>query len=860
MSFANRLEDFSNAVALVGEDGAAVSYADLARRADAFAAEHWGVADGHEAKRLVLLQMANTVPSVVRYLAALRAGHAVLLTGDDPHGKAAALVSRYRPDICVDEAGNVTRPHGRMLGGIVHPDLALCLSTSGSTGATKIVRLSHRALDANAASIAEYLELGPDERAISSLPLHYSYGLSVLHSHLACGAAVILTGRSVAEPEFWDIFRREQATSLAGVPHSFELLDRSGFVEMELASLRYVTQAGGRLDAEVVGRYGRWARETGRRFHVMYGQTEAAPRMAWLPPARLMDYPDSIGIAVPGGELTLEDEHGRVIVGDGIAGELVYRGENVMMGYAQDRADLARGAEVEALRTGDMAERRDGIYRIVGRKSRFCKPFGLRISLDELEMGLARRGIAAVATGHDGMIAIACRNAGDVETLAQELGREYGLPAGLFDISMGEEWPRLPSGKTDYPAILRAAEDRRRMAEPRESLLEAYAALLGRPALSPQDSFVSLEGDSLSYVGVANEIDRRLGYLPEGWETLTIAEIDTLQPRQAGGAVKPFDTEMLLRAGAITAVVANHASPGAQWHFGGGADILMLLAGFSLARFNFGRLVGGQGKEVLLSLLRRVILPYYLILLAYSYFSGDVSVPSLLLVSNFEGRFQSFLTPYWFMEALLQASILIVLLFTIAPVRRAAAAKPFHFGLWALGGALVLKVVAYAIFHHDYLQKMTPDAVLPLIAFGWLLFFARTPRQKAVTLLAGLGFMVLHLGVPQLGGWDFEAVGRHRLSALLAATIVLLYVPRLTLPVPVARWIGRIAAASFTIYLVHVVPVHVLRYNLHVGNVPLIVLAALAAGLAVHSVRPERLANFLQSRMALRRIATAASD
>src|SRR3546814_7633926 len=133
-------------------------------------------------------------------------------------------------------------------------------------------------MDENAQAIVELLHLGLDERASTSCPLHYSYGLSVLQSHLACGAAVILTERSVIEPAFWDLFRREGATSLAGVPHSFDLLDNVGLTAMDLPTLRYLTQAGGRLAPEMVRKYGQWAHATGRRMFVMYGQTEAAPR------------------------------------------------------------------------------------------------------------------------------------------------------------------------------------------------------------------------------------------------------------------------------------------------------------------------------------------------------------------------------------------------------------------------------------------------------------------------------------------------------------------------------------------------------------------------------------------------------
>jgi len=848
MTFAGRLEDFGQNIALVGETGERLSYADLARRADAFAAQCLG-----PGRRLVLLQLANDIESVVRYAGALRAGHAVILTGDDPAGKAARIVETYAPDVCISASGAVVFPNGRAAAGILHPDLALCLSTSGSTGATRMVRLSGRAIDANARSIVEYLGLGADERAITSLPLHYSYGLSILHSHLACGASLILTGRSLTDADFWTLFQREGATSLAGVPHSFELLDAAGFPEMDLPTLRYVTQAGGRLPAAMVRKYGLWAQESGRRFYVMYGQTEAAPRMAWLPPERLLDHPDCIGVPVPGGSFDLIDEEGRSIAGDGVTGELVYRGPNVMMGYAASRGDLAKGHDTDALHTGDLAERRGDLIRIVGRRSRFCKPFGLRISLDELEAALAQKGVAAAVAGNDGLIAIACRRQGENDacrgqgngdSIARELGQAFGLPAALFDVEWMDEWPRLPSDKTDYPAILQAAEARRelRPAAGREaSIAEAFAALLGRAEVSADDSFVTLEGDSLSYVAAASELDRRLGYLPEGWENLMVAEIDALVPKTARSEVlKAYDSETLLRALAITGVVANHAASGTEWHFGGGADVLMLLVGFSLARFNFARLSGGRSFDVLWSVIRRVILPYCLILWAYGLFYRDIPASSFLLLSNFEGRFQSFLTPYWFMEALLQSMILIALLFRIRRVRAAAETDPFLFGLWFLGGALALKVGAFAIFQHSALQNMTPDAVLPLIACGWLLFFARTPVRKMIAAAAALGFAALHVSAPALGGWDYAVVGQYRLPWLLAAVAALLFVPRVPLPPLMAKVVTWVSGASFTIYLVHVLPVHLMRYELHVDHAPLIVLVALGMGILVHRLQPGR--------------------
>lgn len=857
MNFAGRLEEFGDNVALIGERGEWLSYAELGARADSFAAE-WG-----PAKRLVLLQITNDIESVVRYLGALRARHAVILTGFDPGGRAGRIIETYRPDVCVSAAGDVTFPDGRAAAGVLHPDLTLCLSTSGSTGATRMVRLSGGAVEANALSIVEYLRLGPDERAISSLPLHYSYGLSVLHSHLACGASIVLTERSLADPQFWALFQREGVTSLAGVPHSFELFESIGFADMELPTLRYVTQAGGRLPPGKAHQYGLWARETGRRFYVMYGQTEAAPRMAWLPPERLLENPDCIGMPVPGGSFELIDEDGQKITADGVVGELVYRGPNVMMGYATGRDDLVKGYEVEALHTGDLAERRGELYRLAGRRSRFVKPFGLRVSLDELESALTARGMAAAVAGHDGLIAVACRGKGEADVIGRELGQALGLPAALFDVAFVGDLPRLASGKIDYRAILRAAEARRAVASAaaqEEGIAQAYSQLLGRADVSPEDSFVTLEGDSLSYVAAASELERRLGYVPEGWENLTVAEIDALTPRPArGGATKPCDSEMLLRAVAITGVVANHATTGTEWHFGGGADVLMLLVGFSLARFNFARLTGGQSFDVLLAVFRRIILPYCLILWAYGLFYRDLSASSFLLVSNFEGRFQSLLTPYWFMEALLQCMILIALLFSLRTVRSVAATDPLRFGLWFLGGAVALKILAFRGFQHGHLQNMTPDAVLPLIACGWVLFFARTRARKRVAGAAVLGFAALHTAAPALGGWDYEAVGQFRLPWLLAAIAALLYVPRIPLPMAIARLVTIVSAASFTIYLVHVLPVHVLKYELGMEDGPLIVLIAMGMGILVHRMRLGRMAGALMNRLQWR-TASAAAD
>ncbi|WP_257879613.1 AMP-binding protein [Kocuria flava] len=223
--------------------GSVLSYAELAERVEQCAARL-----GTE-RRLVLLAADGELDTLVGYLAALSGGHPVLLAPGDKPAALASLTAAYDPDVVLRPGGGTPLLEERRPGTRheLHPDLALLLSTSGSTGSPKLVRLSRENLVANAESIAQYLGIRPEDRAATTLPLHYCYGLSVVNSHLLRGAGLVLTGLSVVDPCFWELFRDRGATSFAAVPYTFELLERVGFAEMDLPHLRCVTQAGGRL-------------------------------------------------------------------------------------------------------------------------------------------------------------------------------------------------------------------------------------------------------------------------------------------------------------------------------------------------------------------------------------------------------------------------------------------------------------------------------------------------------------------------------------------------------------------------------------------------------------------------------------
>lgn len=269
----------------------------------------------------------------------------------------------------------------------LNEDLALLVSTSGSTGSPRLVRQSMRNIYANALSIASYLKIDQRERAIVNLPMSYVYGLSIINSHLLRGATLLLTTKAVTQREFWQFVTQYSASSLAGVPYTWEMLRRLGFMKKHLPALKTLTQAGGKLTPELHQEFASYARQSNKSFIVMYGAAEATSRMAWLPPERSLDKIGSIGKAIPGGRFIIIDEKGNEINGLNTVGELVYFGPNVMLGYAESGSDLYKGDECQGrLATGDMARRdEEGYYTIVGRKSRFIKLFGHRIALDELD-------------------------------------------------------------------------------------------------------------------------------------------------------------------------------------------------------------------------------------------------------------------------------------------------------------------------------------------------------------------------------------------------------------------------------------------------------------------------------------------
>ncbi len=337
----------------------------------------------------------------------------------------------------------------------INADLALCLTTSGSTGSPKFVRLSSKNVLANAKSIAEYLEIDENERPVTTLPSYYSYGVSVINSHLIKGATILLTEGTIAQRNFWDFMKKHQATSMAGVPYTYEMLKMLRFFRMDLPHLKTMTQAGGKLNKDIAKEYIEWARSKGKRFFVMYGQTEATARMSYLPQEHALDKYASIGIAIPEGKFSLIDVNGNLIEEADVDGELVYEGPNVSMGYAECRADLAKGDENHSvLRTGDVARRdNDGYYYITGRLKRFVKVWGNRCNLDTIEQIVKSVTINCACVGIDDKITVFVTQEGLELRIINLLVEQTGFNNRAFAVKVIKAIPKYSSGKINYPEL-----------------------------------------------------------------------------------------------------------------------------------------------------------------------------------------------------------------------------------------------------------------------------------------------------------------------------------------------------------------------------------------------------------------------
>ena len=331
----------------------------------------------------------------------------------------------------------------------IHPDLALLLPTSGSTGDPKCVRLTRQNLTSVSKSICQYLDMESDRRAVSILPLHYSYGLSVLHCVMQARAGFVLTELTILDRDLWKLIADKQVTDFAAVPFMLEMMRRMKLKPEVFNALKCVTQAGGPLKPDLTSYFLTTFEAANIKYLTMYGQTEASPRITYTPPERAMEKLGSVGIAIPGGAVSIRETG--MTIGEG---ELVYKGPNVCMGYAHSHEDLSRGDEFKGtLHTGDIASiDEDGFVTIVGRKKRMVKVHGISVSLDAIEQRLKSEGFECGVIGKDNLIII-CYLDVDEDLVAAKMKEHFKFAKPTIKYRRVDDIPLTSSGKPDYVSL-----------------------------------------------------------------------------------------------------------------------------------------------------------------------------------------------------------------------------------------------------------------------------------------------------------------------------------------------------------------------------------------------------------------------
>lgn len=338
----------------------------------------------------------------------------------------------------------------------MYEDLSLLLTTSGSTGSAKFVRHSYENVIANARNVSKVFEMDENSVGMDSLPLQFTQGLNVATSHLMSGAVVLLTKANLMQKDFWDFFKKYRAQSMTCVPYSIELLEKLRFFRMDLPDFKVLNQGGGRLPDKTFMMCAEYAQNTGRKFIATYGSTETTSRMAYLPAELATRKCGSIGKALPECSLTLIDDSGNTIEQPNEVGEIIFKGPNVTLGYAESGADLIKGDERHGqYATGDLAYfDEDGCFFIVGRKKRFLKLFGYRISLDETERILKDRfHIECACVGTDKKMSVFTTAADMEENILQYLTEKTNLHRLAFEVCHIDAIPKNDTGKTQYKEL-----------------------------------------------------------------------------------------------------------------------------------------------------------------------------------------------------------------------------------------------------------------------------------------------------------------------------------------------------------------------------------------------------------------------
>ena len=686
--------------------------------------------------------------------------------------------------------------------------------TSGTTGAPKAILLSHANLADVSTRLISIMGLTEEVREYVGVPVTYSFGFGRLRAVAAVGGACFLPENGFRIAELARMLREGEVNSLSAVPTLLRpLIDRPSALGDAGNSLRWLeigSQAMSVAEKQAV-------RELFPNARIIqhYGLTEAS-RSTFLD----ISETDLAGLASVGGPIG--DVEVRITDG----GRIAIRGPHVAANMVTADGLVPLVDREGWLTTSDLGHFDKGLLHFWGRADHVLNVGGVKISAETFEEQLISAvpglGQFAVAGGSDALrgqiIVVAHEDRFDdamtnkLHQAVADLAAKHNA-AGAFSLMPIAAIPVTDTGKIQRTEISRLFDEIQSIQSERDSggddLTEVYMRALNRREVRREDSFASLGGDSLGYIEVSMAIEKLLGYLPEHWETLSIAHIERVassQPRQTATSAASIETEMLIRPIAMTAIVASHVfgqNPQLAHlvqYSGGGAIALLMTSGYNACRFQKDTLISKQRYRVVVKYLERVVLPFYVVILykclQWAMGGPYVAWSTFALLDDYI-RYpdsQNFIV-YWFIGVLFQCLLIITIIFYITSVRNFARSSGFRFGLALLLGAYLVKSAAYvALLPKGAL--MFPNNQLDYWAYafalGWMVGEARTNMQRWTCVVLGI--------VCAMPDWGL--INSH-VIALAIALWVILYTPRIRLPSFLQRSLGLWARATFFIYITH---------------------------------------------------------
>ena len=423
-------------------------------------------------KTLTLILVDNSLTSAVCYISLLNKKRPMLILNQNISNKFLNnIIKKYEPEnICLSNKSYLKKNYKNYKSNFkfrefqflksksednfkVKHDIGLLVSTSGSTGSVKCVRQTYGNLNSNTLAIIKYLKLNETNTTITTLPLSYTFGMSIINTHLKVGSKILVTKKSLFEKKFWKVFKNNNINTIYGVPFTFEILDKLNFFLINNSNLKLIAQAGGKISENLQKKIGNYSKKYNKIFYVMYGQAEATTRISYLPYKNVLKKIGSIGVPIDGGRMSLINNN-KIVRKKNSIGEIVYEGKNVCMGYASRKSDINKSDEWNGkIFTGDLAKQdNDGYYFIVGRKKRFTKIYGKNINLDEIEnlikLKFDTSDSAVISKGNKIIIYISVKKL--IKKIFIYITKVFDLNINSFEVIFLKKIPKLSNGKNNY--------------------------------------------------------------------------------------------------------------------------------------------------------------------------------------------------------------------------------------------------------------------------------------------------------------------------------------------------------------------------------------------------------------------------